>query len=266
MAEDQPPGKAPAQPALPLLYRRIEPLGPARHGTIRLRGPNDYAFARSAGIVPVTLGEFSIVARQYPIVFVPARPGAPPIAAAALGTDPQENLFVQADGRWLQGFYVPAYLRRYPFITGDTDQADRKAVFLDVESPRVSQEEGEPLYQDGQLTGLGRAAVEFCRQYHGQVLATADFNAAMAAAGILVRRPYPVEPALRASRKPASILAADEKKLAAVDDATFLQWRAKGWLPMLYLHLFSLSHFAAIAQLKKRLLAATAGTPPAGTA
>jgi hypothetical protein len=259
-------GSKPAPGALPLLYRRIEPLSAARHGGLKLRGPNDYGFARSTGIIPITLGEFSIAARQYPIVFLPSRPGAPPLAAAALGTGPGENLFVGADGRWLQGFYVPAYLRRYPFITGDTEQADRKAVYLDVESARVSREEGDALYEDQELSKLGKAAIEFCRQYHGQVLATAAFNAAMAQAEILIRRPYPADARPKAQKQAAPVLTIDERKLAAVDDTTFLDWRAKGWLPMIYLHLFSLTHFAALAQLKKRLLAAAAEAMPVGTA
>jgi hypothetical protein len=259
-------GAAPAQGSLPLLYRRIEPLNVARHGTIKLRNPTDFSLARGAGVIPVTLGEFAIVARQYPIVFLPTRPAAPPLAAAALGTGPTENLFVGPDGRWLPGFYVPAYLRRYPFITGDTENSERKAVYLDVESERVSRDEGAALYENGELSKLGQAAIEFCRQYHGQVLGTAPFNAAMAAANILVPRAYP-DPGKQKQRKNApGVLAIDEKKLAGVDDATFLDWRARGWIAMVYLHLFSLGNFAAIVQLKQRLASAVASATPVGRA
>lgn len=268
MPNDPPPaGAAQAKPALPLLYRRIEPLSATRHGAVRLRGPQDFSFARGAGIVPITLGEFSIVARQYPIVFLPTRPGAPPLAAAALGGSPRENLFVGADGQWLQGFYVPAYLRRYPFITGDTQEAERKAIYLDVESPRVSQDEGVALYENGELSQLGKAAVEFCRQYHGQVLATAAFNAAISAADILVPRSYPTEGDAKPRKNDPAMMTVDEAKLPSIDDATYLKWRAQNWIGMLYLHLFSISNFAALMQLRKRrATAAAAAVTPAGNA
>jgi len=267
MQANTPPAGAPsAQPTLPLLYRRIEPLNVARHGAVKMRGPNDYGFARGAGIIPITLGEFSIVARQYPIVFLPSRPGGPLLAAAALGTGPNDNLFVGADGQWLPGFYVPAYLRRYPFITGDTNEAERKAIYLDVESPRVSRDEGIALYENGELSKLGQAAVEFCRQYHGQVMATAAFNAAIAASDILIERSYPTDGAAKPRKNAPIMQSVDEKKLSGVADAAFLEWRGQGWIGMLYLHLFSLSNFAALMQLKKRRASAAAVATPVGNA
>ncbi|MCC7047663.1 MAG: SapC family protein [Alphaproteobacteria bacterium] len=268
MDEKPPAPGAPTPPKapLPLLYRRIEPLNAQRHADVKLRNPADFALARGVGAIPVTLGEFAIVARQYPIVFLPTRTDAPPLAAAALGADPNENLFVGPDGRWMPGFYVPAYLRRLPFITGDTADRARKAVYLDVESERVSREEGAALYENGALSKLGRTAIEFCRQYHGQVLGTAPFNGALAAANILVRRFYPEPGGMKPRRGAPTFLAIDEQKLAGVPDATFLEWRAKGWLPMVYLHLFSLAHFASFEKLKQRRAAEAATATPMGTA
>lgn len=257
---------APARGKLPLLYRRIEPLNAQRHADVKLRNPTDFALARGVGAIPVTLGEFAIVARQYPIIFLATRTDAPPLAAAALGTNPNENLFVGADGRWLPGFYVPAYLRRLPFITGDTADSVRKAVYLDVESERVSREEGAALYENGELSKLGRTAIEFCRQYHGQVLGTAPFNGALAAAAVLTRRFYPDVGGAKPQRSSPTFLVVDEQKLAAVPDATFLDWRAKGWLGMVYLHLFSLAHFASFEKLKQRRAAEAATATPMGTA
>jgi hypothetical protein len=41
----------------------------------------------------------------------------------------------------------------------------------------------------------------------------------------------------------------DEKKLSELDDATFLEWRKKGWLPVIYAHLFSGSQWQRLTRL-----------------
>ena len=250
-----PPDMPPAKPQLPLLYRRIEPMSLRQHGDLRLREIDNYSLARQVGLIPITLGEFPVIAKQYPIVFLRPAKGQPPMAVAALGTNPRENLFVGPDGRWLAGFYVPAYLRRYPFITGDTPDQARKAVYVDVESDRVSRDEGTPLYENGELSKAGKAAVEFCGQYHGMAEQTMPFAAALGEAGIFKAQDYPGVAATDA-RAPRIMIAVDERRLKAVPDATFLEWRAKDWLPAIYLHLSSLGHFTSLANLAKRIAAA----------
>lgn len=248
---------------LPLFYRRIEPLNLAQHGKLKLRHTDRHLMARGAGLIPLTLVEFPVAGRQYPIVFLPPAGGQPPAAVIAAGTHPAENLFVSTDGEWMPGFYVPAYLRRYPFITGNTKDDERKAVFIDVDADRLSTDEGAPLYEDGELSKAAKSALDFCGQYHTGVQRTAAFTAALHAAEILV----PSAPAgidLPPGQKAAQFLAIDEQKLAAVDDEIFLLWRKQGWIAPIYLHLISLGNFAALAELKKRR--AMAGPAPAGHA
>lgn len=245
----------PAAP-LPLLYRRIEPMSLAQHRDLRLQDIEDFSLARQTGIIPITLAEFPIAAKQYPIVFLRPPKGQPPMAAVALGTNPRENLFVGIDGRWLAGFYIPAYLRRYPFITGDTQDKARKAVFVDVESPRISREDGLPIYENEALSKIGKAAVDFCGQYHAQVEQSLPFSRALGDANIFMPQDYPVDTVPGPKREPRLMMAIDERRLKAVSDTLFLEWRAKNWLPAIYLHLFSLSHFGALANLAKRRAAA----------
>ncbi len=237
---------------LPLLYRRVEPMSLAQHGGLKLVDIEDFSLARDVGLVPVTLGEFPVVAKQYPIVFLRPPKGQPPIPVAALGTHPRENLFVGPDGRWLSGFYVPAYLRRYPFITGDTADKTRKAVFVDVESPRISRDNGLPIYENDGLSKIGKAAVDFCGQYHAQAEQTTPFARALGDANIFMPQDYPVATLPNQPREGRLMMAIDERRLKAVSDTTFLDWRGKNWLPSIYLHLFSLGHFAALANLAKR--------------
>ncbi len=42
--------------------------------------------------------------------------------------------------------YVPAHVRRYPFILGNTDEPETFAIMLDREAPHFASHEGELLY------------------------------------------------------------------------------------------------------------------------
>ena len=183
--------------------------------------------------------------------------GQPPMAAVALGTNPRENLFVGVDGRWFSGFYIPAYLRRYPFITGDTQDKTRKAVFVDVESPRISREDGLSIYENDGLVEDRQGGGRFLRPVPRPgravpaLLARAGRRQHLHAAGLPGR-----DRARAPKREPRLMMAIDERRLRAVSDTLFLDWRAKNWLPAIYLHLFSLAHFGALANLAKRRAAA----------
>src|SRR5690348_1672136 len=101
----------------PLFYERIVPLDSAAHRTLKV-GPaaNPYAFAREANLIPALIEEFSAAAPFMPIAFLPG--AEKPAAVFVTGLKPGQNLFVKTDGQWAAG-YLPAYLRRCPFIMGD---------------------------------------------------------------------------------------------------------------------------------------------------
>src|SRR5437773_2591744 len=98
--------------ALPLFYRRPRVLQPALHGSLSLKDGPDLGYAKQANAVPLLAAEMAAACRHLPIVFTD---GINPQPVAVLGLREQQNLFVDAQGHWLPGAYVPAYVRRYPF-------------------------------------------------------------------------------------------------------------------------------------------------------
>jgi len=98
------------------------------HGDVGLMPGSDFGFAREAVAIPVVNGEFMVAMRHYPIVFA-VDEQASPIALVAMRKD--QNLFVEPDGSWKAGSYIPAYVRRYPFIVMETE--DRTQHFLSVD-------------------------------------------------------------------------------------------------------------------------------------
>lgn len=93
--------------------------------------------------------EFRDIQSCYPILFTKDPNTGGFFAAAVFGFEADQNLFLQGDG-W-DAPYVPATVRRQPFLiaTGAAGDDDPPVVSLDLDHPRVSQDEGEALFDSG---------------------------------------------------------------------------------------------------------------------
>ena len=75
-----------------LLYKQPELLNHQAHGSLGLRRPErPFEFARSARVLPLTLGEIPSAQKHYPVIFSDMDN---PVPLAVVGTDEDVNLFV----------------------------------------------------------------------------------------------------------------------------------------------------------------------------
>ena len=93
--------------------------------------------------------EFRRVQASYPIFFQKDSETGKFYPTALFGFEPGENLFLSDDG-W-DANYVPLMIQRHPFLIGyqkDAEAPDgkRPVVSIDMDSPRVNETEGEPLF------------------------------------------------------------------------------------------------------------------------
>lgn len=171
MPAEQPPivvGSAP-------LYAGATPLQPARHADAAILADAPFHFAAKTPTVPITVDEFERAALDYPIVFFgPARR-----AVIVDGLSPTRNLFVNADGRYRQGAYVPAYLRRHPFVLARDEGEAQWVVCLDERSERLvvrDDPDAMPLFADGRPTPVTQEAIAFCRAFEDAMRRTEAFT------------------------------------------------------------------------------------------
>lgn len=229
-----------AAPASPPLYRTPVVLSSHTHAHWRLL-PGDAAFAAASHAVPLVIGEFAAAARDYPVVFV----GTDAAPVAVLGLQAEHNRFVVAD-HWQTGTYVPAYVRRYPFVFARTTDPDGHVLAIDADAPmlRTGGDEGQPLFEaDGQPSALTRQALAFCEAFTRDATATAAFSAALVTAGVLVERQADV---VHPDGRQSSLLGfqlIDAERFAALPDATVLAWHRQGWLALVHFHMASLARF-----------------------
>ncbi len=232
---------------MPLFYKKPTPLDAKTHAKMALKKNFGLGFTKGVNAVPVNLIELPQICHYYPIAFAPDATGTP---VAILGLRDNENLFLNDKGEWAEDAYIPAYIRRYPFIFSEMPNNDQLSLCIDFDDT-VVEKDGEQRFftDDGKPSALAQNALEFCKSYHAAAQHTIEFGKAMAAAGILVDRQ--AEIAIGEGKKInfSGFRIIDEAKLADIDEKTFLQWRKKGYLPFIYAHLFSGAQWQRLTRL-----------------
>jgi hypothetical protein len=240
---------------MPLFYSRIEALNPERHADLAIKADGNYVFARKANSVPINAIEFGMASRNYPIVFSTDERGVP---VAVLGLQAGENLFVDADGQWERGQYIPAYVRRYPFIALAPKDSKDYALCLDVGSPLLEAGGERKLFADKQPTDLTRKALEFCQTFQTQLDGTRIFVEAVEKQGLLATRAAKVTLQSGENRSLTGFRLIDERKFNALPDDIFLDWRRRGWIGLVYAHLASQSCWTHLVERAAKQGAAAA--------
>lgn len=228
---------------MPVLYKQPAPLTPERHGKQGLLETVNFSFAATTNSVPINAAEFPYAMHHYPIVFAGE---GPVMTVVVLGVKEAENVFVDKDGKWADGHYVPAYVRRYPFIFMAGADKQQYLLCVDEESGLLSEKKAQMFFDGNDPTEVTKRALNFCTAYQQQSELTKDFAAAMEAADILV--PNRAEITTPSGEKVAlgGFRVIDEKKFNDLPDKTFLEWRKKGWLPLVYCHLLSTSNWSRL--------------------
>ena len=148
---------------------QYEVLNKEKHGKLRVRTGYGAALGDAVMYVMTYPMEFRDIQGCYPILFTKDPNTGGFFAAAVLGFEPDQNLFLRDDG-W-DANYVPDLIKRQPFLiaTGGEGENATPVVSLDLEHPRVSQDEGEALFDDGGNTSefLNQKIALLDKLHHG---------------------------------------------------------------------------------------------------
>lgn len=141
-----------------LIYENAVPISSERHRDLSVETGKDWSFARELNSVPLLAAEFAPAAGQHVIVF--AGEGDQVFPVIILGARPGLNAHIGEKGEWLTD-YVPAFLRRYPFVfsSNATPEDDKLTLCIDMSFSGVNTDgRGERLFDSqGERTEyLGR--------------------------------------------------------------------------------------------------------------
>lgn len=242
------------------LLNRAEPLDPDRHGNLRVIAGRDFDFVSSLHTIPLSAVEFMASARHYPIIF--AGSGAAMQPVALVGLRPDENLFVKPGGGWSEGCYVPAILRRAPFVLLQDTKKGRDGVglCLDVESPLVSRTEGAPLFKQGRPTEIVAKMARFAASYSKEQTRTRQFIAALQQHDLLVERRMEITLGNGQKIVFSGFHVIDEERLRRLDDSAAVTFFRRGWSALCVAHFLSLGNMGRLHHLANRRAGAGADT------
>jgi hypothetical protein len=164
------------------LYRDVAPLDSVRDAELRIQPVQDFAFARELKDCVITADEFAAACHSQPIVFTRGTDGKL-FAAAVLALPDSGNVFVDDSRRWRDGEYIPAFIRRYPFvpIMGE----GKLALGIDRSYPGLSSERGERLFENGQPTVYTQNVLHFMAEFQSAWERTLGLVKALDTLGLL---------------------------------------------------------------------------------
>ena len=225
-----------------LFYGKPEPLSLEAHGTLGVEGVDQpYAFVAQTNIVPLTVTEFAPAALTYPVIFV----GEAKQPVAVMGLRQGENLFVSEAGVFKPEAYIPAYVRRYPFVFANDDVQKRLILCVDRGAPFIKEGGATPLFVDGQPSPYVQQAMEFCNNFEQERLRTEAFVKLLTELDLLETReavftPRNPDGTAAAPQKIAEYFAVSEEKLKVLPAEKLAELRDNGALGQIYAHLVSL--------------------------
>lgn len=233
---------------LPQFYIRPVVLNSDVHAALTISGSHaGFTFADRAQTVVIASVEFFDACRQFPIIFTRTGDGRI-VPLALMGLENDENLFVDSRGNWL-GAYIPAYIRRYPFIT--TDGADAQMVVcFDEAFDGFNREGGTPLFENGEPSPKMKEIIGFLENYYIRMKETEQLGSFLAENGLL--RQIDAQANLADGRRYVlnGMLVVDEPRLAQLPDADIVRLFRGGMLALINAHLISLRNLDVLIDRK----------------
>ncbi len=233
-----------------LFYERPVPLNRTQHKDLRLKGIPSLRFAANVHSVPLTGVEFPAAARDLPILFAGnSMEEAGPMAL--LGLRQNENLFIEGDGQWAANTYIPAFVRRYPFVLAEKpadQEGDDFTVFLDEAYEGFGSDDGERLFkEDGTDSDMLKNAVNFLGEFQQHVGRTQWFMEQLRKHDLLEPRNIRLEKDGKAINL-NGLYVVNEEKLRKLDEKTSHEFLKEGVFGWIYAHLLSLANIDRVAQ------------------
>lgn len=231
---------APAN-GLPLFYNDLQPLSSQLHANWRARTAETLPFFANAHAVPLTVEEFVLAQRHYPIVF---SVGPNPVPLALFGLNDGVNVFTDENGIPTDEIYIPAYVRRYPFMLARLrDDSDELSLCFDNSAELLGEfDDGVPLFEGTEPAEATKSTLAFCEQFEQAGMRTGLFMQELEQNKLLIDGEVTIE--AEGIDQPfvyRGFQIVSEEKLKELRGDVLRKMIQSGLLPLIHAHLFSLS-------------------------
>lgn len=204
-------------------------------------------------------GEFRSIQAYYPIFFNKDPNTGKFYAIALFGFEDQENLFLK-DNKWDAG-YIPLTVARQPFLIGkqriteDGEEKEQRVLHIDMNHPRVNQEQGEPLFlaHGGNSPYLDNAADMLEVIHHGFV-DSSSFIDCLVKHDLLESFTLDITLDDQSKYQMLGFYTINEDKLNELGSDTLATLHSKGYLQAIYMAIASQSNIRTLMNKKNQQL------------
>ncbi|KMT66062.1 SapC family protein [Catenovulum maritimum] len=228
------------------IYRKVEILNKDLHFNHKVTPLKNYQFSSSLRECVITANEFYECAKSLPILFTESKSGSL-TAITLLGVEPEKNVMLDENLQWRAGEYIPAFLRRYPFVFVQNDNSLMLA--LDAASEAVNKDDGQALFEsNGEATSFTKKVMGFMKDFQQSCKNTESIVATINELGLL----EDAKAEMVSAGKKYSINGfkrVNEEKLKALSDEQTLELVRSGVYNLIVAHLMSLSNFRKLSVL-----------------
>lgn len=232
-----PPGYA---QLVPFSVVHFKGMGPLRN--------NPHEFAREMNSILLMATEFFHAAKQYPIVFGRESASGAYIPLILTGLEDKGNLFIDADGRWNAGSYIPAYVRRWPFYSVPLKQEKDKYVVC-VDPAGLERNEKAFIDDNGEQTPLWENASRMIHEMDGATRLTREMMEKLEQLDII--EPFEAHARTRdgGTIRFGQLFRIGEERLNKLSGKQLKDLVSKGFLSRIYAHLMSLENFQKLIDM-----------------
>ena len=227
-----------------LIYENVTPVSSANHKDLSIELKN-FDFASKVSAVPLTAVEIPLASREYAIVFAGDEKAVSPMVV--LGVEGETNLFLDEDKSW-KADYLPAFIRRYPFVFSRSEDGKKFALCVDEKWSGCNREgKGERLFTEaGEKTAFTQKMLDFLEDYQRQFALTQQFAKTLLDLGVLEMMQANVTLPSGDKRTLRGFYGVSRKKLMALDDAKLAELAKSNVLELAYLQMASMNNLRYI--------------------
>jgi hypothetical protein len=235
-----------------VFYERVTPVSSQRHVDWSVEIGGRYDFAVGVNSVPLTAVEIPLAAREYTIVFAGDDGGLMPLVV--LGLERNSNLYVGEDGKW-DAKYIPAFVRRYPFVFARSDDGATFTLCIDEEFSGCNQDgKGQRLFDDeGGRTVYLENVLGFLQEYQNHFRRTRAYCDRLKELDLLEPMQAQFSFSSGEQKSLTGFLAVNRDKLKALDPEVLAELAKSDELELTYAHLNSMNNFSSMLERVSRV-------------
>lgn len=246
--------KAAAADAANSGYGKLVPVDRQKHMGLSVDSEKCRQFASTLNIVVINMVEIFHAQRDYAIAFTNINNDTY-VPCVITGLKKGQNLFADTESLWDPACYVPASVRRYPFVTSivrdEKDTQQEQQVVLVDEDALVKGD--NPLFDaDGEATETWNVMEKFISECVTAEKRTRQFSDKLQQLGLLESFETHVHPKTADQVRLTGLYRVNEDKLNELSGDVIKELMQSGELSRIYAHLISLENFAKLLDRSAR--------------